>query len=261
MNRSIKNKMTQPRHSCIYCGKGYVKKSNLDNHLVLCDLLHNKSRKTLCEDDELIIPSSKNMYKMILELSKKINILDEKVEEVNKWVVKKKKKINVIVWLNLNVKPEITFENLYNKINITEEDINYLFENSVINTLQNIFSKTIYSSPSEQVEPIFAFIQKSNIFYIYENEDVGWTELKKEVLNKFLEKVYAKFVKYFINWKKNNSEKIKSDEKLENLCDKTSVKVYSLDLKNDSTFSKIRSNMYSSLKTDMKALIEYEFEF
>ena len=34
-----------------------------------------------------------------------------------------------------------------------------------------------------------------------------------------------------------------------------------VEFKQESLLSKIRANMYNKMKTDMKALIEYEFEF
>jgi hypothetical protein len=49
---------------------------------------------------------------MILEIGKKLNGLDEKVDELNKWVIKKKKKINVFEWLNNHITPETNFDSL-----------------------------------------------------------------------------------------------------------------------------------------------------
>ena len=56
------------------------------------------------------------LYQIILELGNKFNKLEEKVDELNKWVVKTKKKINIIEWLNNNIKPEIKFDFLIEKI-------------------------------------------------------------------------------------------------------------------------------------------------
>ena len=68
----IPNKIKQPAHCCIYCGKTYKLRSNVDKHMTLCELLH-KSKKpgfVIEEDDET--PSLKKMYKMLLELGKNI---------------------------------------------------------------------------------------------------------------------------------------------------------------------------------------------
>lgn len=256
---NIKNNSSQMPHCCAYCGKGYKKKSNYDNHYVLCELLHRSSKKMIIEEQDEI-PSLRKLYQMLLELGKKVNGLDEKVDEINKWVVKKKKKINIIEWLNTNVIPKCSFENVVEKITVSEEDIKNLFENSFIDILNQIFLRTIYNN-SENDMPIVAFSQKPNVFYIYENSDAGWIEWNKDNMIKFLNKIYMRISRAFSEWKKTNRDKIENDDNLQNICDKTSIKVYSVDFKNDTTFGKIRNSMYSKMKTDIKAMVEYEFEF
>jgi hypothetical protein len=196
---------------------------------------------------------------MLLELGNKFSKLEERIDEINKWVVKKKKKINVIEWLNTNMKSEIKFDNLVEKIIILEEDIKNIFETSFIDTLNHIFSRNIYNF--EEGYPIFAFIQKSNIFYIYENEDGGWMELSKEKFIKFLNKVHMKITRTFGEYKRLNADKIRNDESFSILCDKITIKIMNIDFRQESILGKVRSNMYSKMKKDMKGLIEYEFEF
>jgi len=256
---NIPNRIKQPGQCCSFCGKSYVKKTNLNNHMILCELLHKNITKTI-DDDNDEIPSQKKMYQMILEIGKKLHSLDEKVDEINKWVIKKKKKINIIEWLNTNIIPDVNFDGLSAKIIINEDDIKNLFDYSFVDILNQIFSRTIYNI-TENKYPIFAFVQKSNVFYIYENEQTGWNEITREKYIQFLDKIYIKISRAFTEWKKNNKLKIEQDENFQLLCDKTSVKMYSIDLKQDCLLGKIKSNMYSRMKTDMKALIEYEFEF
>ena len=93
------------RLCCEYCGKGYKRRVNLDKHFILCEIVYKakkKDRKVDKEAEEIDseLPSQKQMYKMLLELALKYNKLEEKVELMNKWVDKKKKKINVLDWLN-----------------------------------------------------------------------------------------------------------------------------------------------------------------
>lgn len=262
MNRlaqDIPNMIKQPAQCCIYCGKSYKNKNNLVKHSNLCELLNKTKIKSVVEDEE-DIPSQNKMFQILLELGYKFNKLEEKVEELNKWVVKKKKKINVVEWLNTNITPEIKFDRLIEKIVIIEDDIKYLFEHTFVDTLNHIFSRNIYNF-SETDNPIFAFVQKTNIFYIYENENIKWIELSNEVLIKFLNNVYMKLFRIFVQYKKDNSDKISQDEKYSILCDKTSVKIMYVDFKEETVLGKIKSNMYSRMKTDMKALVEYEFEF
>jgi transcription elongation factor Elf1 len=56
-------------------------------------------------------------------------------------VIKKKKKINGVEWLNSNLTTEIEFNKLIEHIDIYDEDIQYLLNNSFYDTLNEIFSK------------------------------------------------------------------------------------------------------------------------
>jgi len=98
------------------------------------------------------------------------------------------------------------------------------------------------------------------MFYIY-NSDNTWIELSRERLIKFLNKVHMKIFEKFYNWKLTKKDLIKSDDHFATNCDKALIKLTSIDFKQETILSKIKSLMYSKMKTDMKALVEYEFEF
>ncbi len=259
----VPNRIKQPAQCCIHCGKSYKKRENLNKHLVLCELLHKskKSGSLIIEEDEPM-PSQYKMYQMLIELGKKYNQLEDKIEEINKWVVKKKKKINVLEWLNANIIPNCTFDSIINKIIILEDDVNHLLHNSFYDTLNEVFSRNIYNF-SETENPIFAFIQKQNIFYIYDdvNDTKTWIELSRDRLIKFLSKVQMKIFKAFCDWKKLKKDEIKTNDGFSIMCDKTSLKIMNIEFKQESILAKARSAMYAKMKTDMKGLVEYEFEF
>jgi len=263
MLTEIPNRIKQPAQCCIHCGKSYKKRETLNKHVDLCELLH-KSKKAgplIIEDDEPI-PSQRKMYQMLLELGQKYNRLEEKMEEMNKWVAKKKKKINVLEWLNASIKPNITFDNILDKIIVQQEDIEYLLHNSFYDVMNEVFSRNIYNY-NETENPIFAFIQKQNIFYIYTTVDDTniWVELSKERYIKFLNKVHMKIFKAFCDWKQTKKDEIRTNDAFSILCDKTSLKILNVEFKQETCFAKARSAMYTRMKTDMKSLVEYEFEF
>jgi hypothetical protein len=255
----IPNKIKQPAQCCRYCGKSYLKKINLEKHIILCELLNISKSKTSLDDEEEV-PSQRKMYQIMLEMGKKLNGLDEKVDELSKWVIKKKKKINVVEWLNNNMAPSIIFDSLIEKIIIDKDDVQYLFHNTFADTINRIFSRNIYNV-SESEYPIFAFVQKSNVFYIYENEESRWMELNREKLVKFLNRVHTKLYRHYLEWKKENRSQIENDEKISLMCDKTTCKMMDVDFREELILGKIKSNMYGRMKTDMKALVEYDFEF
>ena len=264
-SNNIPNRIKQPALCCIDCGKSYKNRTNMEKHSVVCELLQLSKKKTTAtkeEDEELVhLPSQQKMFQMLIELGQKYNKLEEKVEEINKWVVKKKKKINVLDWLNTNIKPNIYFDTILDKIHIDDDDIKFIFENSFNDLLHEIFTRTIYNTnPETQDNPIFAFVQKVNMFYIYDSDNT-WIELTRERLVKFLNKVHMKVFTAFYEWKKTRTIQIRSDDHLATKCDKTLIKLTSIEFKQETTLSKIRSQMFSRMKADLKALVEYEFEF
>ena len=70
-----------------------------------------------------------------------------------------------------------------------------------------------------------------------------------------------KIIKTFYDWKITKAAEIKESDKFAISCDKTLLKLMTPEFKQESVLSKIKSMMYQKMKTDMKALIEYEFEF
>jgi alanyl-tRNA synthetase len=145
------------------------------------------------------------------------------------------------------------------KIIINEDDVKNILQNSFYDVLNDVFARTIYNF-NEIENPIFAFVQKPNVFYIYDTDGI-WIELTKERLIKFLNKIHMKIFKEFTDWKKIKANEIKNDSSLSSMCDKTLVKIMSVEFKQESILSKVRSMMFAKMKTDMKALVEFEFEF
>ena len=276
--------MNSKQCCCTWCGKGYKSRGNLDKHVILCELIQksNKKRVTnknsdltdydeVCED----LPSPKKMYQMLLELGYKYSKLEEKMEEVNKFIVKKKQKINVVEWLNSNITPSLVFENLIDQITIIDSDIEFLFENNFLDMINGVLSRFVYNGESSNnLIPLFAFSQKTNVFYAFvklnnnnnnnnnlcEDKCCGvWSELSKDQLMKFLMRIQMKVSKAFCEWKTRCGRV--NDDSFDIMCDKTLIKIMGNEFNQDSTFNKMRGVMYNKMKTDMKAMVEYEFEF
>jgi hypothetical protein len=254
----IPNLIKQPAQCCVLCGKSYKKRSNLQKHILLCELIHKaKTQKRMDEDEP--IPSQRQMFQIIFDLANKCDMLEKKVDELNKWVIKKKKKINVVDWLSSNIIPQYEIDKLIDTITVTYEDISYLLQNNVFDTIQSIFNKSIYISSTLTPHPLFAFAQKSNAFYVYIHS--AWTDWTREDMTSFLNQVHMKLYRIYIQYKKTNSYRIQEDETFSLLCDKTTIKMTAIDFRQDTTFNKYRASMYANMKVNMQCLIEPEFEF
>ena len=93
---NINNKIKQSALCCIYCGKSYKTRTNLDKHLILCEIYHKSKTNNHTNDDEMnIIPSQKNMYQIIIELTLKCNRLENKVNELSKNILEISEKLRI----------------------------------------------------------------------------------------------------------------------------------------------------------------------
>ena len=250
-------KKNNNHYNCDYCNKKYTRKSDYDRHHLLCKELYYSKM----DDEEITdLPSQKQMYKIIRELVFKCNKMEERMNEMQKWVKKNKKKINVIEWLNVNVIPTSNFSEFMEKLNIHTGYIEYLIENSFANTVSLIFEDFL-KKDSETKNPIYSFVQNVNIFYIY-NEKGVWTELTKDELIKILNRIHHRLSNKIVEWKKINEKKFDDMDKLYDIYNKTLLKILNItSFKDDNILSKMKTILYNHLKVDFKNIIDYDFEF
>ncbi len=249
------NKLNNPSICCVNCGKGYKSKVGLDKHLILCELVQKiKSGKKIKEEEEIEVPSPKMMYKMILELGLKYNRLEEKTAEMNKWVVKKKKKVDVVVWLNDNVIPEYDFDAIADMFSVTDADVEFMLDNNLHDTMFLVLFRVF----NDNVIPLFAFNQKPGILYIFEKE--LWFEIPVEKLTRLLNICQKKVSKAMLDWKKKHKDEFATSDSFATRYDKAVVRLMSVEFRNATHFNKAKSMIYGKLKTDAKTVVEYEFE-
>jgi hypothetical protein len=220
------------------------------------------------------------MYLILLEMAEKYNRLEQKIEEMNKFITteRKRNKINILQWLNnpdTNNKPEFLFDDLINKINVEYSDIEYLFNHSILETINQIFTHSLYTFASsntshKEILPLQMFNQKSNSIYIYNkmiqpdsnNEEiVCWHDLSRKSFLRFLNILHSKIIKMMNEWRKKNKDLVNESDSCAIIYDKAFLKLMNIDFKCDSTLNKIKSMIYGNMKTDITNLIEYEIQF
>ena len=272
----IPNRIKQPAICCIYCGKGYQSRTGYDKHAILCELIDRTKKKKklrILDDDNELIPTSQQMYHMLLELSQKYINWERKMEEISKYVVKQKKKINILEWLNNNLMPAYVFDELPSKINTTNQTIELLLNNTFHEILNDMFELNIYKNNefcgdnTNHVYPLFTLTQKPNTFYYYTTIQQGvdqskneWRELARDKLVWFLNIIHMKITKLFTEWKKTHRQEIAENDSKSTICDKATIKLMSQAFKEDKYYTKVKSLLYNKMKCDMKTFIEYEFE-
>ena len=260
---NINNKIKQTALCCIYCGKSYKTRINLDKHLILCEIYHKSKTKTnnySNDDENNLIPSQKNMYQIIVELTLKCNRLENKVNELSKNMLHRIKKIDVLEFLKNDMyKPDLDFDNITEIVTIQQTDVDYLFNNSYLDTMNYILSRNIYNSESniqniQNIQnisklPIVAFNEKKNVIYIYSQSN--WTTVSKDNFIRFLNIIQLKISKALSEWRKINSQKLIESDAQSILYDKTFSKLMAVEFRTDTNYNKYYNNIYNKIKKFM----------
>ena len=250
-------------HCCSYCGKSYTRKSSYDRHFLMCDNAYKSKRLKKCEAEESDpqrIPSISVLYNIIQELLIKQEKMEKKIEEQQKWIDRKKKKLNIVEWLNTNIIPKYIYRDFVKSIIVTEEDINCLTDCNFVLCVFNIIKKNL-KTPKEN--PIICFSEKASVFYIYEvdTDASKWKKMTTDDLVYMLKIVHSKLLHALCSWRDNNAEKMTNSDKMAELYNRTVIKLMGSDFNQESLLTKIRAPLYNHLKENLLNTVEYEYEF
>jgi len=166
---------------CKYCGKSYKRKTYYNNHMIICEIIKNKDNET--EDTK--VPTVKELYAIIQDMAVKQKKMEEKIEEMQKMLNKETKNINIVKYLNddklnKNAKIDITFKEWTKSIVVVDQDIDILKEDSFVSAIANVVTRNLKNSKNSNLDlPVECFIQKTAKFYIYEN-DIEQEKQEKE---------------------------------------------------------------------------------
>lgn len=194
------------------------------------------------------------MYKIITELALKCNRLEEKIEDMSKWNVRKKTQVDVIQWLSSRDKPTFNFDKLIDRVNVQLSDVELLFNNNVHDTFNVILNRDVYQQTNL---PVVTFIHKPSVVYIYDvvsGKEPVWHEMTKENLIMFLNRLQSKLSKRMLEWKKLHRDEILSTDSIAITYDKSTAKLFGADFNKDSIYGKIKSNLHTNLKIDINAV-------
>lgn len=253
------------KYCCIICNKQYTRKSSLEKHKILCEFKMKTKREHQIELEELgDLPNHSQLVKIVQELTLKMIKIEEKMEQMQKWVERKKRKLNVVLWLNNNINPTIGFLEWVNScIFIKPEHFENLMENNIFHTLQQIFEDNLCEK-ADFIYPIRCFIQKNGIFYICEKNEFGnaeWRQLVFTDLILLLKTIQNGIIKELTKWKTENQHKFDENDKISILFNKAVIKLMNISFTQDNNLNRIKNGLFNLLKTDLKLEVDFEFEF
>lgn len=261
MNEKIRNTLsTTNLYKCGACNKQYSRKHSLDKHKVLCDFKFTTENERNIEYEESSdIPSYIQLVKIVQQLSIQNNKMEQQIKELQKWVDKKKKKINVITWLNTNIKPTLTFNEWITSFEIRQHHFEHLLENTIFESVQQIFECNL-TELNNAIYPFTCFSQKNGTFYIYDEKNM-WRQAVNEDLFDLLKIIQSKLINVLTKWKNENKTRLDENDRLSEQFNKSIIKLMDISITHNAAFGKFKTGFYNYLKMDMKCLIEYEYEF
>ena len=262
-------------YKCKYCNRVYKLKPNYDKHYLLCDTL-NKSicNKNICkttkETNANYVPSLRDMFTLILELTAKNSQLEQKVEELSKWAESKKKKLNVIDWLNEKYTKNIKYSEWLTGIKITRNHLETVFNSDMVTgcyeILQNLLSLDISDEhisnehiSNEHIIPIKAFDQKENILFIY-TDDNKWEILSQPMFANLMNILSKNILTEFLKWQSENKSKMKQDDFSYKYA-RNVQKIMGGNLTQEQIHMRVKKELYNYLKMNLRNVVEYEFSF
>ena len=277
---------------CRFCGKMYIRKKAYMQHILMCEI----SKKTgMAGEDKASnsdhVPSNKELYEIIINLNNKYERLQEDYDVLKRFVDSRRRKIDILEWLNKNciLGKGNDFESVFINMRLGEEDLNNVFENDYVNGISNIIGAIVSSINTDKDREdrdkdtdngscLRAFTHREGIFYIYARNNVlkndcieddcidddciddyfKWQIMENSDFDRLIKSIDSKLLIAFKEWHLK-TEIIMDEDKFSELYIKNLKKVMGGNFKMCEKISKVKNRVFKTIKSDMKNIIIYDF--
>ena len=255
---------------CEYCSKQYVRKKYYQHHVLICKL-SKKDSKEYNENVELTtmqkIPTQKELYEIIIDLNNKYERLESEYHQLKQFVNNKRRQINIVDWLDQNCQLEMSFRDIFLNIKLDKHDLVKVFELDYVKGICDIvvcFIETVKQRFQSGEVPLRAFVQKDSILYIYDLCDGGdddvykWQILSSELLSTFVRYIDHQLMRLFREWH-TETERGMNEDRFSELYIKNLKTITGGNFRDFERNTKIRNNIYRSIRQNLKSIMVYEF--
>jgi len=246
----------KPSCVCKHCGREYKEKFNHDRHIQTCEFLSKTRREQDNEiDSSEKLPTQKELFLLIQELSMRITKLEKENSEL-KNTVKRKIKFNDI----LKKTPNPEFD--YNKwidmlLNEVEKYLDNVYNNDLQHATIDMFN-TMLETYGDKL-PFRAYDVKPNKFYIYDSDNT-WKNITNSDFDKLLARISHRFLVEFNKcWYVVNREKIETEESYKMMYIDYYKKILGGErMSDESRYNRIRHHIYGKIKKNIKSTCSNE---
>jgi len=268
---------------CQICSRKYIRKYAYDKHSLLCRF---ENEKQLVDDYNVPNISNEKLYSLLVDLSNKYEKLREDYNELKKYVIIKKKKIDIIEYLNSNfiydyninfnqyieiICKKIINIGYYEVITKSGEErdfsnsyLNYIFDINFINGMVKILTEIIFDDREKKNIPIKAFHQKEEIYVlITDNNEKRWIAIDYIKFKEFIICIHKKIINLFTKWQKSIEYKINDEhfnviyiDNMKKMLGQSKVGCGS----HGDSYLTIKNKLYKNISENFKNLISFEIE-
>tara|TARA_B100001094_G_scaffold167490_1_gene162046 strand:+ start:2036 stop:2863 length:828 start_codon:yes stop_codon:yes gene_type:complete len=262
-------------YNCNYCNRKYKIKTCYDKHVNICRLLNNdafklkdvsesksksKSKSESHFDFDFDFeerdntPSKREMWQIILHQTSELKKLKKEIDKLKQRDYYHIKKISVIDYLNTNYKPKINYEDWVKNINITQDDLNFIFEYGSIKGIVLILKNFSLKGTEADLDldskniPIISTNHTLGKLYIYSND--CWNVMNDEQFKNLLQTINKKIFNEFEKWRVE-CEKNMNKEKYSELYTLYVNKIVSGKYSNQQIQTRIKNGMYNFLRINL----------
>lgn len=256
-NKKMQQNNNNP-YKCLYCNKTYKVKQNHDRHYLVCDLLYKTVRER-ANEEQGALPSQQVMYNALIDLTGKYSLLEKKVDELMKWTESQKRKLNILDWLNEKYPNALVFsEWLLGGVQVERNQLEVVFKSDYINGMVKLIE---YNLLADNLSSLRAFDQKENILFIFcrdDNNGKKWKVMDTQEFITLINVMNKKLMGEFITWQKENKERM-YEEEFSTIYASNVQKLMCASLSQEQIHSRIKRELYKTIKMNLKNIIEYEF--
>ena len=245
----------------MYCNKSYKLKPNHDRHYLVCDLLYKTARER-ANEERGVLPSAQVMYNALIDLTGKYSLLEKKVDELMKWTESRKRKLNILDWLNEKYPNTIEFAEWLGEVQVERKQLDVVFKSDYINGMVKLIEDNLLKGKASDNSSLRAFDQKENILFIVDQDNNDnrkkWKVMDSEEFITLINVMNKMLMGEFIIWQKENKHRM-YEEEFSTIYATNVQKLMCATLSQEQIHSRIKRELYKTIKMNLKNVIEYEF--
>lgn len=247
---------TQTKYYCTYCSTKKQTKEMFDRHFAFCKFMHTSPKEHLLNsqsNEEM--PSQLVLFQYVLDLTAKYEILEQKVEHMQKTLIRTNKK-NFNEYIKTHPAPQEPYQEWFKSVQLSDSDLEILFENDWKECVKSLLNTSIKNGTI----PLVSFTQKPGQIFVYDRTDADptlcWRAMETEQLKQMFTIISQRITKKFLQWNREHLEVIAKDDVLRDRASAYMQKANGGGQSFDTRLQDIRKWLVNAIKKTISGEIE-----